>query len=734
MYQNGQALQRAIDEASFGDAVLLPPAIYLCGSLELRNKLGTGWLTIKAANTDVDLPPEGNRISPAQKAFMPTIISPGFNVPPVRTESGAHNYRLIGLEITKLDPAAFIQEMVVIDADQTVGEARVTDMAAFPHDIIIDRCYIHGLPSNDMKRGIRLYCMSCAVIDSYIADAHVIGQEAQAILFGGGPLKISNNYLEAAGENLFAQDCISLRSATFLMPPSQTTAMLNSVSDLNVGDGIAIWDGSTRLYTHVTSIAGNQIRYDSLSAPPSGQALVYWGRVPTDIDISYNYLFKPMSWNAKDPSYGGYHPNVKNLFELKAGRRVWVHENVLENNWADGQDGTAILLTVRNQIGDCYFCAVEDITLENNVVTNAFKGIAVLSTDYNGISGPTQTIIIKNNLFLGMTCCFQEATIDSEIIDHNTMVVGGYAVSVDKGASRHQNQFTNNIIISSWASGFHYNDGTPPDWHNVFPNWTFASNVFSRINGFSAFFYMRDYESGNFEVDSPEDIDFVDWPNENLALTSTSWARYVATDGGAIGADVAMLTSLRSEVISGAMAQKSPTIPVPPTQRATVLSPLTLKVISPAPRLNSTVAAPSLRSASLQRSRAVRGYVVDQPKPARTTGSVLKKYRNQLLSRGRESVSVYKHEAPIPSRARRQAVSASVQQAARASGGVVTQSTRLATNTSLVEAMPVRLSINSTYIPSEATPYILGLQVGSVVCTNCDESTPKAEDVDEDKR
>jgi hypothetical protein len=752
MYQNGQALQRAIDEASLGDAVLVPPAVYLCGSLELRKKTGTGWLTIKAATTDVNLPPEGVRISPAQKQFMPTIISPGFNVPPVLTESGAHHYRLIGLEITKLDPTAFIQEMVVIDANQSLPEARVTDMAQFPHDIIIDRCYIHGLPSNDMKRGIRLYCMSCAVIDSYIAEAHVVGQEAQAILFGGGPLKIYNNYLEAAGENLFAQDCISLRSAQFLLSPTRTTALLSSVSDLNVGDGIAIWDGTTRLYTHVMAISGNQVDYESLSTVPSSQSIVYWGRIATDVDISHNYLFKPLSWNPSDPSYAGYHPNVKNLFELKAARRVWFHDNILENNWSDGQDGTAILLTVRNQIGDCYFCAVEDVTLEGNIVSNAFKGILVLGTDYNAISGPTQNILLKNNLFLNMTCCLQEGTIESEMIDHNTILVGGYMMSVDKGASRRYNHITNNIVISSFASGLHYNDGTPPDWHNVFPGWDFRSNVFTRINGFPTFLYMRDFESDNFEVDSPEDIGFVDWQNQDLALSTTSWARTVATDGGAIGADVASLTSRRGEVISGVTKQQTSVIPVSPPHRVRV-SPDPMKpVVVTGPPVVSTRPAPNLRSqrpadaASWDRTVAADGNATGADVATLTSypGEVSSGATNQPTPVTPDSAPQRARVSPGPINPVALAAPPVVSTAAAPSiessnppyaGGVVASAMQQSGAVDQAKTLPqTSVSAGIARRGNVGMSTYGAVPVRIVVCTNCDESTHDTEHSDKTER
>ena len=86
------------------------------------------------------------------------------------------------------------------------------------------------------------------------------------------------------------------------------------------------------------------------------------GLVPSDIEFRRNHCFKPLSWNPLDPSYAGRHWTVKNIFELKNARRVLVEGNMLENNWADGQSGAAVLFTPRNQEGTAPWSAVQDVT------------------------------------------------------------------------------------------------------------------------------------------------------------------------------------------------------------------------------------------------------------------------------------------------------------------------------------------------------------------------------------
>src|SRR4029450_1082596 len=112
-----------------------------------------------------------------------------------------------------------------------------------PHDLEIDRSYIHGDPVNGHKRCVALNSASTTVSNSYIADCKRIGQDAQAIAGwnGPGPFTITNNYLEGAGENL-------------------------------------MFGG----------------------ADPTIQGLV-----PADIQVTDNHLAKPLRWRKEDPEFEG---------------------------------------------------------------------------------------------------------------------------------------------------------------------------------------------------------------------------------------------------------------------------------------------------------------------------------------------------------------------------------------------------------------------------------------------
>ena len=158
-----------------------------------------------------------------------------------------------------------------------------------PREIVIDRCWVHGNSTQNDRRGVALNGIAEAVIDSTVSDFHEVGYDAQAIggWNGPGPFKIANNELDGSGENV-------------------------------------MFGG----------------------ADPAIAKLI-----PSDIEIRHNHFFKPLSWRVGDPSYGGIHWAVKNLFELKNARRVLVSGNVFENSWGDAQTGFAILLKSANQEG-----------------------------------------------------------------------------------------------------------------------------------------------------------------------------------------------------------------------------------------------------------------------------------------------------------------------------------------------------------------------------------------------
>ena len=194
---SGGNLQAAIDSAHPGDTILLAPGATYLGGFILRAKSGASYITIRSAAPDSALPADGVRIGPQYASQLPKIQGGLLGVPAFKTDPGAHHWRLQFLELVDTWADGNIVEL----GD---GSSLQNTLAVVPHDLIVDRCYIHGDPTNGQKRGIALNSASTSIINSHFSDIKSAHNDAQAIAGwnGPGPYTIVNNYLEASGENL----------------------------------------------------------------------------------------------------------------------------------------------------------------------------------------------------------------------------------------------------------------------------------------------------------------------------------------------------------------------------------------------------------------------------------------------------------------------------------------------------------------------------------------------------
>src|SRR5580765_7053474 len=429
---SGGDLQAALDNAKPGDVVTLEPGAVYRGPFTLPKKSGSGWIVIRSAGDGI--PRAGTRIDPGQARAMAKLVASSGSV--VRTAPDA-----------------------------------------LPHHVIVDRCFIHGDPRRGARRGVALNAAHGAVIDSYVADIKEAGADSQAIAGwnGPGPLKIANNYLEGAGENI-------------------------------------MFGG----------------------ADPSIRDLV-----PSDIEVLRNHVAKSLAWKPGEPGYAGTAWTVKNLFELKNARRVRVEGNLFENNWVQAQVGFAIVLTVRNQDGRAPWSVVEDVTFANNVVRASTSGVNIHGRDNNHPSQPTKRIVIRNNLFAGIGGprwggegrLFQiiDGT-SSIVIDHNTAIHAGTIITAE-GPPHRDFVFTDNIVAHNTygIAGTGVGTGTQA-LDALFPGAVVRRNL---IVGGSSAQYPRD----NFFVGSWAQVKFEDLAQGRLRLADGSPFRRTGLDGTDVGVD-----------------------------------------------------------------------------------------------------------------------------------------------------------------------------------------------------
>jgi hypothetical protein len=370
--RNGEDLQAVLDAAHAGDTVLIEAGATFTGNFVLRPKAGEGWIYIESSAIESRVHP-GQRASPADASSMPKIQTANSDSA-IEVLPGASNYRLVGLEITPAAGAVRAYSLVNIDFITSKVEAKIRSLAKrvapalaptdeFPKNITIDRCYIHGSDTQDVREGVAANGISVAIIDSYISEIHDSTMDSQAILSyrTPGPMKIVNNFLSATSEDV----------------------MFGGAGD-----------------------SGNPY-------------------VPSDIEIRRNHFFKPLAWEscgvhgtvppgsllrngAHCPSSPSNQWVEKNNLEFKSARRVVVTGNVFENTWVSGQMGGSIAFTVRpSQSGN--ISVVNDILLQSNILTNVDAGIGTLEQDdmcrapyYPACTNPGESkrVWIDNNLML----------------------------------------------------------------------------------------------------------------------------------------------------------------------------------------------------------------------------------------------------------------------------------------------------------------------------------------------
>ncbi len=511
-------LQQAIDAANLGTMIVLDAGATYKGGFTLPNKTtGKGWIIIMSSRMDLLSAEEtrikpnattGNVSFPDQQAAMAKIITVNTSgIPCFATQTNAHHYRFVGLEITA-DSAVKNSYGLMQLGDASSAQ---NSMSQVPDHFVVDRCYIHGHGyATIMKFGVRLDCANAAIIDSYVSEFHSIGYDAQAIagVNGPGPFKIINNYLEASGENiLFGGAAASIKG---LVP-----------SDIEIRQNYFYKPWSWKV-GH-SSYAGKHWTIKNLFELKTGV------RVLLDGNILEN---------------------------------CWA-------DLPTGQSGYAILLTIRTEGGGSPQAEVSDITISNNIIKHVGAGITFAGTD-GGQGIQSKRVKIYNNLFEDINGpAFGDSNIygpndgsfikigqaHDVIIDHNTIFQTGeitWAFDTCSGFI-----YTNNLSNSFVSAGSYqgvYGPGVQQGnatFSKYFTDITDANKRFHKnvmIGGDANKYTNFNSASINYYPTSAANVGFVNYGNggldyHNYALTNTSSYHNNASDNKDIGADFNKLDS-----------------------------------------------------------------------------------------------------------------------------------------------------------------------------------------------
>jgi hypothetical protein len=290
--------------------------------------------------------------------------------------------------------------------------------------------------------------------------------------------------------------------------------------------------------------------------------------VPSNITIRRNLITKPVAWKTQSWT-------VKNLIELKNAQNVVIEGNYIENNWTDGQQGYAILLTPRNQEGTAPWSVVRNVTVQNNVLRHVAGGFSISGYDDIHSSRQTDNVVIRNNLIYDVnTAHSMKAGLAAPgrlllvgngpkniKLDHNTVDNNGsgtiifYAGTAPTGTKIHGFQLTNNLLRDNryGVYGDQVGEGTLA-FNSYTPNSVVLRNTFA---GAAA----SQYPTGNdFPSIAQWLADFAGASTGNYALDASSTSNNAATDGTDIGVNFTELNA----ALRGTSAPPPPPPPPPP--------------------------------------------------------------------------------------------------------------------------------------------------------------------------
>jgi hypothetical protein len=522
--RSGQALEQALASASCGDIIQLEAGATFSGDFLVPGKScdDSHWIIIRTSAPDSSLPPENTRMMPCYAGVASLAGRPRFNC-------GSSANVLAKIEFNgkggsgpiTFSSGANHYRLIGLEVTRAGSPACIHNLIQFDgtaDHLVFDRLWVHGTAHDETVRGIQLGpSRYIAVVDSYFTDFHCIAgsgscSDAQAIAGGLGN------------------------------PPMGPYKILNNFLESS-GENILFGGGAATA-------------------------------TPTDIQITKNHMFKPLTWMKGQAGYvGGADGNpfiVKNLLELKNAQRVLIDGNIMEDSWGGfSQVGFAILLTPKNPGGTsvCSVCQVTDVTIRYNSISHVGAGLQIANglSDYGGAALDGQRYSIHDividdidGLKYNGPSEFAQVSVDAGApllqnvtINHVTafpsssLFIIGDMVATSTPMKNFV--FTNNIVNAGiypvWSTGggpknCAYHDQPLTTFNACFKPYSFARNA---VVGSSSSFPAKLWPSGNFFPASATDVQFVNYHSGNggdYHLQRSSRYKGAGTDGKDLGADV----------------------------------------------------------------------------------------------------------------------------------------------------------------------------------------------------
>jgi hypothetical protein len=323
-----QSINSALNASSCGDTVKLKANEVYSEHVVLPVLSGCSAanpVTITSTTPDSSFPAAGYRICnpatnpalrdtavaaciSAYKALMPQLNNrvsgpTDNNNPTITTANGAKGFYIKHLWLLP-NPQGY-GDLMQIGKDDTTQQF----VADQPEDITLDQVVVTGDPVAGQKRGAALNGKNLTVKNSAFWDIKALGQDSNAIACfdGTGPITVTNNWLEAAAENIICGGAgVEMRTFLNTAAGSTTTTIQfdmatiragHTLGDLAIGQFISCYDGTSRQFSYVQSKGASSVTI--FPAFPSSIAAgldCRWGKIPDGITITRNYLTKNYAW------------------------------------------------------------------------------------------------------------------------------------------------------------------------------------------------------------------------------------------------------------------------------------------------------------------------------------------------------------------------------------------------------------------------------------------------------
>ena len=525
----GDNLQNALNNANCGDTIQLQAGATFSGIFTFPAKScdATHWIIVRTNADDSLLPAEGTRVTPCYAGVASLPGRPAFSC------SSTQNV-LAKLVMTKVGsgPVVFASganhyRLLGLELTRLAGTGLVTALSSITsggtaNNLLLDRVWLHGTAKDETTRGVQLGGGTyVSVIDSFFTDFHCV--------FRTGACTDSQAINGGIGDNPM---------------------------------------GPYKIANNFLEAAGENILLGG------GEAT----KVPADIEVSHNYMFKPLIWMPGSSGFvGGSNGNpfiVKNIFEMKNGQRLLLDSNVMESAWGGfTQVGFGVLLTPKNQSGVCSICQVTDVTIRYNYIAHIGAGMQlgngptddgslpkdggrysihdVIFDDINGseYSGPDQ--------FVQVSTGDKAPALHDVTINHVTAFPKSTSFLVGDTVSKNgpmRNLVVMNSIINAgaypvWSTG---TDGTANCATHDSPLTTFKACFSSYVWSSNAMvatpanYPPSTWPAQTFFPATVSVVQFVNYNNGNggdYHLKSTSPYKGAGTDGKDLGADVSAVNA-----------------------------------------------------------------------------------------------------------------------------------------------------------------------------------------------